>query len=118
MMPFFRWSDRRPRWVVVSSIAVTLMSGVAAAREVPRPENRQYQDIDALVREIDYLIDHTERLATRYRQDPAPIRFNYPALLKQLRLTRDRAAAYLNEAHGAVLHAPPSPERASLTRRY
>lgn len=78
----------------------------------------QQKAIDALVKELDYLIDHAGRLAARHARDTAPVRFNYPALLEQLRLTRDRSAAYLNEAHATVLAAPPRPDGASLTRRH
>ena len=84
----------------------------------PEVATQQQREIAALVTEFDYLIDHTQRLAQRYPQDSAPIRFNYSELLTQLRLTRNQTAAYLNEAHGAVLHAPPPPRRVSLTQRY
>ena len=89
----------------------------AAAREATPSFHRQQQDIDAMIRELDYLIEHAERLAARHRRDDAPIRFNYGAFLEQLRLTRARSAAYLNEAHEAVLHAPPPPDGVSLTQR-
>ena len=77
----------------------------------------QQAEIGALIQELDYLIEHTERLAARYRSDAAPIRFNYPALLTQLRLTRARSAAYLHEVHQVVQATPPAPQGASLTRR-
>ncbi len=99
-------------------VGVALMPGVAVSRETAASEHRQQQDIAALVRELDYLIEHTERLAVRYQRDDAPIRFHYRALLEQLRLTRTRSAAYLNEAHEAVLHAPPPPDGSSLTQRH
>lgn len=117
--------DRRVRWMAVGLAALWLPQGAVAqalpeATPLPRLDAaaQQQRDIAALVTEFDYLIDHAERLAQRYPQDTAPIRFNYGELLTQLRLTRHRAAAYLNEAYGAVLHAPPPPRRASLTQRY
>ncbi len=113
--------SRRPGfWPVAAALILlgaALGSGGAAARETAPSSHRQQQDIDAVIRELDYLIEHIERLAARYRGDDAPIRFNYGALLEQLRLTRARSAAYLNEAHDAVLHAPPPPDGASLTQR-
>lgn len=78
---------------------------------------RQQADIAALIQELDYLIDQTERLADRYRADRAPVTFNYAALLDQLRLTRARSADYLNERHRLVHAAPPIPAGASHTRR-
>ncbi len=49
-------------------VGVALMPGVAVSRETAASEHRQQQDIAALVRELDYLIEHTERLAVRYSQ--------------------------------------------------
>ncbi len=98
--------------------AALLLLGPALAPETAAAQDaRQQAEIHALIQEFDYLIDHAQRLAARHAGDRAPIRFNYPALLAQLRLTRDRAAAYLNEAHQTVLQAPPPPDVASLTRR-
>ena len=90
-------------------------SGLSLAASVDAA--RQQADIAALIQELDYLIDHTERLADRYRADRAPVTFNYAALLEQLRLTRARSADYLNERHRVVHAAPPAPAGASLTRR-
>ena len=86
----------------------------------PEVATQQQREIAALVTELDYLIDYVQRLVERYpkEKDTAPIRFNYGELLTQLRLTKNRAISYLNEAHGAVLHAPPPPRQASLTERY
>ena len=77
----------------------------------------QQAEIHALVQELDYLIEYAERLAQKYRNDTAPVRFNYPALLEQLRMTRMRSAAYLNEVQTVVHPAPPAPVATSLTRR-
>ena len=116
------------RWSAVGLVTLWLPHGALAqalSEATPLPSldaaTAQQRDIAALVTEFDYLIDHAQRLAQRYASDeaaPAPIRFSYSELLTQLRLTRNQTAAYLNEAHGAVLHAPPPPRRVSLTQRY
>jgi len=77
----------------------------------------QQAEIHALVQELDYLIEYAERLAQKYRNDDAPVRFNYPALLEQLRMTRMRSAAYLKEVQTVVHPAPPAPVATSLTER-
>jgi hypothetical protein len=77
----------------------------------------QQAEIHALVQELDYLIEYAERLAQKYGDDTAPVRFNYPALLEQLRVTRARSAAYLNEVRTVVHSAPPAPVATSLTER-
>ncbi|MCB1713531.1 MAG: hypothetical protein KDK04_24425 [Candidatus Competibacteraceae bacterium] len=91
-------------------LALTVMLDV-------RAETSQQAEIQALVNELDYLIEYSEQLAQRYREDDAPIRFNYAALLAQLRTTRARTAAYLNEQHRLVHPAPPGTVDRSLTRR-
>jgi len=102
-------------------IGVVVLAGSIGASDLSLAasvdEARQQADIAALIQELDYLIDHTERLADRYRADRAPVTFNYAALLEQLRLTRARSADYLNERHRVVHAAPPAPAGASLTRR-
>ena len=112
----FGWGPAAAVLLLGAALGAALGAG-AAAREATPAMHRQQQDIDAMIRELDYLIEHAERLAARYRRDDAPIRFNYGAFLQQLRLTRARSAAYLNEAHDAVLHAPPPPDGVSLTQR-
>ncbi|TVR65504.1 MAG: hypothetical protein EA420_03030 [Candidatus Competibacteraceae bacterium] len=105
---------RRPRGLLalVAALALALAAPGAGAQDP-----RQKADIHAVIQELDHLIDHVEALAARHRDDPASVRFNYPALLEQLRLTRNRSAAYLNEAHAAPTAAPPAAAGGSLTRR-
>lgn len=82
-----------------------------------RDDARQQADIAALIQELDYLIDYTEKLAHQYRADRASVTFNYAALLEQLRTTRARSADYLNERHTVVQAAPSPPANATLARR-
>ena len=94
--------------------ACALMALLAPASGAAGP---QQAEIHALVKELDYLIEYAEGLARQYADDAAPVRFNYPALLEQLRVTRMRSAAYLNEVQTVVYPAPPAPVATSLTRR-
>ncbi len=91
---------------------ISLSLSVAQAQEAP-----QQAAIDALVKDLDYLIRYAEQLQNRYRQDQAPVRFDYSALLEQLRLTRARTADYLNERHTVVHTAPPPSVKTVLTKR-
>ena len=112
---------RVSRGFALVRIGVVVLAGSLGASGLSRAASvdaaRQQADIAALIQELDYLIDQTERLADRYRADRAPVTFNYAALLEQLRLTRARSADYLNERHRVVHAAPPIPAGASLTRR-
>ena len=94
--------------------ACALMALLAPASGAAGP---QQAEIHALVKELDYLIEYAEGLARQYGDDTAPVRFNYPALLEQLRMTRQRSAAYLKEVQTVVHPAPPAPVATSLTRR-
>lgn len=101
-------------------VGAVLMTGallVTSTPSVGAPDLAQRQAIAAVIQELDYLIDHSERLATKYAHDTGSIRFNYPAFLDQLRITRERARAYLNETHTAVLASPPPTAADSLTLR-
>ena len=101
--------------LVISLAAAPLVGHGREAR--PAPPGRQQADKGAVIAELDYLIEHVEALAARYRGDNTPVRFNYPALLEQLRLTRAASAQYLNEAHAVVHAAPPRPANATLIQR-
>jgi hypothetical protein len=96
-------------------LGIALAASLACA--APGWAGPQQAEIHALVQELDYLIEYTERLARNYADDAAPVRFNYPALLAQLRMTRARSAAYLKEVRTVVHPAPPPPVAASLTQR-
>ncbi|MBK8168636.1 MAG: hypothetical protein IPK64_22035 [bacterium] len=101
---------------------LSLAALLAAALLSPTPpaaaqDARQRAEIAALVQEMDYLIARAGRMARRYGRDAAPVSFDYGALVAQLRLTRSRAEAYLNESHALARATPPRPESGSLTRR-
>ncbi len=56
-------------------------------------------DIAAIVRELDYLIEYTAQTQKKYHKTKQRVQFNYPALLEQLNTTRARSAEYLNAAN-------------------
>ena len=100
------------RWRVLLWASLTSLTlSTAQAQEVPQPAA-----IDALIKDLDYLISYAEELQNRYRNDRAPVRFNYSALLEQLRTTRARTADYLNESHTVVHTEPPPSVKTPLTR--
>ncbi|WP_298080541.1 RAQPRD family integrative conjugative element protein [uncultured Cardiobacterium sp.] len=72
------------------------------------PANNQARDIDALVHELDYLIEVARNLQSKHGGDSSRIRFNYPALLAQLTAARDGCAAYLEDEVMELHAAPPA----------
>ena len=94
---------------VASGNTVLAASGKSKKRtaRVPRASgNAQARDIDALVGEIDYLIEVARNLQHKYGGDTSRVRFNYNALIAQLTAARDGSLAYL-EAEVMELHAAP-----------
>lgn len=78
-------------------------------------DDGQRRDIDAVVKELDYLIEVTRQLHHKYRRDNSKIRFNYAALLAQLRVARDGVREYLNNDLLELHPAPPMPLKSRLT---
>ena len=68
----------------------------------------QARDIAAVVQELDYLIETTLQLQRKHGGDKSRIRFNYPALLAQLKAARDGANAYLAQEVMELHAAPPA----------
>ena len=105
--------DKR-RLLLVSAIAALAApaSALAAgskkrtARGSRAGASAQAREIDALVGELDYLIEVARNLQRKHGGDTSRIRFNYPALLAQLTAARDGCAAYL-DAEVMELHAAP-----------
>lgn len=100
---------RFPRRRHLLAAALLLFATPASA------QNAQQAAIESLIAELDYLIDSAEALAREYRDDDAPVRFNYGALIEQLRTTRNHSATYLNTVHTVVHAAPPETVDRSLT---
>ena len=72
------------------------------------PVNNQAREIDALVHELDYLIEVARNLQRKHGGDSSRIRFNYPALLAQLTAARDGCVAYLEDEVMELHAAPPA----------
>ncbi|WP_314911326.1 RAQPRD family integrative conjugative element protein [Cardiobacterium hominis] len=68
----------------------------------------QAREIDALVGELDYLIEVARNLQRKHGGDTSRIRFNYPALLAQLTAARDGCNAYLEDEVMELHAAPPA----------
>lgn len=66
-------------------------------------------DVQALVKELDYLIEVSVKMQRDYgKQRQQRVRFNYQALINQLKTTRQNTAAFLNEKGTSIQTAPPA----------
>lgn len=71
-------------------------------------------DIAALLRELEYLRERVEAMAQKNSGNTAKIRFNYWALLEQMKVTENGIRAYLNAQIDSIHLTPPKPLDSSL----
>ena len=91
-----------------STLAASSKGKKRTARTPRASGNAQARDIDALVHELDYLIEVARNLHHKHGGDTSRIRFNYPALLAQLTAARDGCVAYLEDEVMELHAAPPA----------
>lgn len=67
------------------------------------------EEIQAMVKELDYLIEVAARMQKDYgNQRNQRVRFNYTALINQLKTTRQNTAAFFNERGESIQQNPPA----------
>lgn len=99
-----------PAWIVAASLFPMI--------SLPSVAQTEQAEINAVLREIEYLREHVAMLAEKYgkKSKDAKIRFNYQALIEQLITTENGIRAYLN-AEIDVLHlTPPKPVEGNMVR--
>ncbi|GBU09000.1 hypothetical protein AwWohl_01380 [Gammaproteobacteria bacterium] len=68
----------------------------------------EHADINSLIKELDYLIEFSSKMQADYGKNRSSrVRFNYAALIKQLKVTRANTAAYFNETGDSIRTSPP-----------
>ena len=102
----------RPYWTRLAAISTLCFALLLSLLTLPVSASEREQ-VAALVQELDYLIEVAEQMqrdAKQRRSSPTHrISFNYPALLEQLRLTRNRTAEFLNGDRGSIQRSAPRP---------
>lgn len=101
--PFFAVLALALATLVITDVSVGKGRQTAIIRR-----DTQARDIAAVVKELDYLIETTQQLQRKHGGDKSRIRFNYSALLAQLKAARDGANAYLAQ-EVMEMHAAPPP---------
>ena len=74
------------------------------------------EEIVAVLRELEYLRERVLALSRKHGSSKAKIRFNYLALLEQLRATENGIRAYLNAEINVIHTRPPQPVDQELFR--
>ncbi|WP_298050211.1 RAQPRD family integrative conjugative element protein [uncultured Cardiobacterium sp.] len=79
------------------------------AKPVAQPQRSEQAEIESLLREMEFLRERAQSLQGRYgRSGNGKIRFNYDALIAQMRTTEAGIRDYLN-ARIDVIHTTPPP---------
>ena len=76
---------------------------------VPIAPAGEREEIEAMVKELDYLIEVAVKMNKDYgNQRNQRVRFNYTALINQLKTTRQNTAAFFNERGESIQKNPPA----------
>ena len=105
------------RRATTSSVAKSLLLGVLlfCANFAPA-QTAEREEIVAVLRELEFIRERVQALAQKHGQSKAKIRFNYQALLEQLRATENGIRAYLNAEIDTIHTQPPKPVDQELFR--
>lgn len=103
---------RSPKTLIAS---VLLALGMSAMPALAGPSERE--EIVAVLRELEFIRERVQALSRKHGgQSREKIRFNYQALLDQLRITENRIRAYLNAQIDVIHLRPPQPVDQQLYR--
>lgn len=114
-MPITRKSTSGRR--IVCTIACAFLPMVLAASAQAQVGSEQ-AEINAVLREIEYLRERVAALEAQFAKSgrDAKIRFNYQALIAQLRATENGIRDYLNARIDVIHTTPPEPVTGELYR--
>ncbi|MBS9781385.1 MAG: hypothetical protein KGV56_02715 [Gammaproteobacteria bacterium] len=100
---------------IIKNIALVSLLSYATVGQA-ETYNQQEKDISKIVKELTYLIQVSKQLQHKYRGDKSKIKFNYPALIQQLKATRLATQEYLNQELYEIHKAPPVIHKPQLTK--
>ena len=78
------------------------------------PTRSEEAEIESVLRELAYVRERVQSLERKYATRKAKIRFNYPALVAQLRTTEADIADFLNARIDVITTRPPTPRQNTL----
>lgn len=80
------------------------------------PTRSEEAEIESVLRELAYVRERVQSLERKYASATrkAKIRFNYPALVAQLRTTEADIADFLNARIDVITTKPPTPRQSTL----
>lgn len=100
-----------PKTLIAS---VLLAVGMSVVPAIAGPSERE--EIVAVLRELEFIRERVQALSRKHGQSREKIRFNYQALLEQLRATENGIRAYLNAQIDVIHTQPPKPVDQQLYR--
>ena len=88
---------------------ILFISVFTLAISFPIAHAGEREEIEAMVKELDYLIEVAVKMNKDYgSQRNQRVRFNYTALINQLKTTRQNTAAFFNERGESIQKNPPA----------
>lgn len=94
--------------------SVLIAVGMSALPAIAGPSERE--EIVAVLRELEFIRERVQAMSRKHAQNREKIRFNYQALLDQLRATENGIRAYLNAQIDVIHTQPPKPVDQQLYR--
>ena len=97
-------------------LAVSTASGKGAKKTAAVPLRGEQAEIESVLREIEYVRERVQALQGKYGRATgnAKIRFNYTALIEQLRTTEGGIRDFLNARIDVISTTPPQPLGGSI----
>ena len=88
---------------------ILMISMFTVGITVPVVHAGEREEIQTMVKELDYLIEVAVKMQKDYgSQRNQRVRFNYTALINQLKTTRQNTAAFFNERGESIQRNPPA----------
>ncbi|WP_314909452.1 RAQPRD family integrative conjugative element protein [Cardiobacterium hominis] len=99
-------------------VAATALAAGKQKKTASVPLRSEQAEIESVLREIEYVRERVQALQGKYGQvtGNAKIRFNYAALIEQLRTTEGGIREFLNARIDVITTTPPQPLKSDLSR--
>lgn len=106
-----------PTWHSPKKLIVSVLVALGMGMSMPAlAGSSEREEILAVMRELEFIRERVQALSRKYEHNQEKIRFNYQALLEQLRATENGIRAYLNAQIDVIHIQPPKPVDKPLYR--
>lgn len=93
--------------IFIASICTSLFATNVTAQVKDTINDPERRDLILLVDEINYLMGKVEHMRVQHQHKKGRLKFNYPALMKQLTAAKQNTIMYLNSKGEIINKIPP-----------